>query len=142
MYEFTRRIKFSIAKDDIERQIKELDKTTINLERIRRYGKSLIEVTFPPTSRTVSKITSSFDTVAEHARRLYSAIALGYTGNCHSEHEAQLFLQHRAELLKKPRALKGIPLAFTVAFGPAMPGSCFKAEVKVMEEGVTSCMDG
>ncbi|KAJ5778920.1 hypothetical protein N7457_006640 [Penicillium paradoxum] len=140
-YEFTRRIKFALAREDMERQIAGLDNATTNLQRIRDYQRGQSEISPPSISRAVTKITSYFEGVAEHARRLYSAIAMGYVGHCHSEHEAQLFLQPRTELMDNPRALKKAPLVFTVAFGSAMPGSCHKAEVEIMQDEPTYCED-
>lgn len=140
-YKFVRRIKFSITKDDIELQIKELNKNTFNLERIRRYSNPNAETTFPPSSRTVSKITSFFDVVADHAHRLHAAISIGYKEPCHPDHEAQLFLQHRTDSINGFRAAKKGPLAFTVGFGPARPKLRYKTEIKVLEEDQSYCVN-
>lgn len=141
LYEFARRIKFSLAKEDMEQRINELNNATINLERIRRHINSHNEVALPSTSRTVAKITNSFDKVSQHAHRLHAAISMGYAGNCHPEHEVQLFLHHRSELTKKISPSKRESLAFTLIFGPAQLGSCCATEVQVMEEKTTLCMN-
>lgn len=147
LYEFGRRIKFSIAKDDLDRRIIELNESTRNLERIRRYSNDLqVEytgATISANSKTVSKITSYFDRVAYHARNLYSAISLGYMEQCCSNHEAQLFLQHRASVMEKPHLASKAPLSFSVSFGPATWGHRYKMDIMVLEDKTPSsfCTD-
>lgn len=62
---------------------------------------------------------------------------------CHTEHETRLFLQSRSALMERKRkqvALKKTPVAFTVAFLPSdnqlKPTVSYKADVKVLEEGM------
>lgn len=40
-----------------------------------------------------------------------------------------------------PKATESLPLAFTVGFGPTIEGSCYKTEVKVLEEDLACCVD-
>lgn len=135
-----KKIKFSLHKDDLEKQIKDLNEATEMLRRILETSAAKTEVTLQSTSQTVAKFTSSLGSVRNYAHRLYTAISAGYMANCHVEHETRLFLQPRSALMEKRRRmeLKRAPVAFTVAFLPSQdrlePQSGYKTDVKVMEE--------
>ncbi|KAJ5415227.1 hypothetical protein N7465_003922 [Penicillium sp. CMV-2018d] len=49
-YEFTKKIKFALKKDDLERHIKDLENATNNLSRIRDYSRLRTPVTLQSTS--------------------------------------------------------------------------------------------
>ncbi|CAG8015052.1 unnamed protein product [Penicillium olsonii] len=138
-YEFTKKIKFALKKDDLMRHIKDLNDATNGLSRIREYSRLRCPVTLQSTSSATTRIVSSFDSIRRHACRLYSTISTVYGKSCHPEHEAHLFLQSRADiLLTKYRTPKKTPVTFTVSFGPASHTDvCIPSlatEVKVSEE--------
>jgi hypothetical protein len=139
-YELTKKIRFSLQKDDLEKQIRDLNDTTAMLRRIRETSASKTEVTLQSTSRTITKFTSALSTVQNYAHRLYSAISAGYVMDCHPEHETRLFLQSRSALMdkkKKRASLKKTAVSFTMAFSPndIAPGSrsFYKTDVKVLD---------
>ncbi|KUM57667.1 hypothetical protein ACN42_g9514 [Penicillium freii] len=121
-YEFTKKIKFALKKDDLERHIKDLENATNNLSRIRDYSRLRTPVTLQSTSSPASRIMSSFDAIRSHACRLYATISTAYAETCHPEHEAHLFLQSRAKslLAKGPKPRKS-PVTFTISFGQVGP---------------------
>lgn len=139
-YELTKKIKFSLQKDDLEKRIRDLNDSTVMLRRIRESSTLKTEVTLQSTSRTITKFTSALSTVQNYAHRLYSAISAGYVMDCHPEHETRLFLQSRSALIEnKTRAsLMKTTVSFTMAFSPndIAPGlrSFYKTDVKVLEE--------
>ncbi|KAK2768771.1 hypothetical protein FQN54_000627 [Arachnomyces sp. PD_36] len=144
-YELTKKIKFSLQKDDLEKRIKDLNDTTATLRRIRETSASKTEVTLQSTSRTIAKFTSALSAVRNYAHRLYSAISAGYVVGCHPEHETRLFLQSRSALMEKKKlmGIKKTTVAFTVAFSPKhiVPGPilCYKTDIKVLEEEMQDC---
>ncbi|KAJ5602039.1 hypothetical protein N7510_011573 [Penicillium lagena] len=138
-YEFTRKIKFALDRGELERRIKDLNDATMMLSRIRDYSLSRTRATIPSRSSAVTRTTTSFKSIREHACRLYSAISATYRGSCHPQHGAHLFLQSRADLLDgKHRRLKKTPVAFTISFDPVgradIHCSSSITEVMVLEE--------
>ncbi|PKY00855.1 hypothetical protein P168DRAFT_299736 [Aspergillus campestris IBT 28561] len=143
-HEITKKIKFSLEKQDLENRINDLKDATQTLCRVRDSSVLRTEVTVQSTSRTVAKFTSTMNAVREYAHCLYSAISLGYGVGCHQEHKARLFLESRARLMEKKtqRSLKRSPVDFNVALEPSdNPVLCYKTDIKVMEEEVAySCL--
>ncbi|EAW21203.1 uncharacterized protein NFIA_063640 [Aspergillus fischeri NRRL 181] len=142
-YELTKKIKFSLQRDDLEKRIRDLNDATATLRRIRETCVSKTEVTLQSTSRMIAKFTSALNAVRNYADRLYSAISAGYNVGCHPEHETRLFLQSRSALMEKRHTgAKKTTVAFTVAFSPSniapSPIPCYKTDVKVLEE-MESC---
>ncbi|PYH89887.1 hypothetical protein BO71DRAFT_434388 [Aspergillus ellipticus CBS 707.79] len=138
-YEFTKKIKFSLQKDDLEKQIRNLNDATSTLRRIREMSTERMEVTLQTTSQPIAKFTSAIRSVQQHARRLYSAIAAGYIGGCHPVHETRLFLSSRSALWDRKKHLgTKKAVAFTVAFSPGLvntePLECYKTDVEVLDE--------
>ncbi|CRL21989.1 unnamed protein product [Penicillium camemberti] len=121
-YEFTKKIKFALKRDDLERHIKDLENATNNLSRIRDYSRLRTPVTLQSTSSAASRIMSSFDAIRSHACRLYATISTAYAETCHPEHEAHLFLQSRVKsLLAKGTKPRKSPVTFTISFGQIGP---------------------
>ncbi|PIG89847.1 hypothetical protein AARAC_005881 [Aspergillus arachidicola] len=140
-FEFTKRIKFSVGKEDLQRQIHELDESTKTLSRLRNQSIARRNVTVQPMSRTIAKFTATLSVVQSYAYRLYSAVACGCIARCHPEHEARLFLQTRSSAMNKhhPKSLKKPAISFMMTFCPHPMPSCppllnNKYEVKVLEE--------
>ncbi|GES64972.1 hypothetical protein ATEIFO6365_0009046700 [Aspergillus terreus] len=136
-YELTKKIKFSLQKDDLEKRIRDLNDATATLRRIRETSVTKTEVTLQSTSRMIAKFASALNAVRSYADRLYSAISAGYNVDCHPEHETRLFLQSRSALMEKKTTV-----AFTIAFSPSntgqIPMACYKTDIKVLEE-MDSC---
>jgi hypothetical protein len=138
-YEFTKKIKFSLQKDDLEMKIKQLDEATQTLRRIRETGVSR-EVTLQLSSTNISNLNSSLSAIRNSALRLYSAISSSYIVDCHPEHEAMLFLQSLPRLMEKQKQvmLKRATLKFTIAFPPSDltvgHPACYKTHISVLED--------
>lgn len=147
-YEFAKRIKFSLKKDDLENRIKDLNYATVILRDVRNTCISRTELTLESTSPTITKFTAALNIVRDNAHRLYSAIACAYAG-CHPEHATRLFLQSRSTLMRKSRSLRKDPGAFTMAFphNEAAPSpdpkpdalSCYKIDIKILDEELETC---
>ncbi|KAE8309477.1 hypothetical protein BDV41DRAFT_547692 [Aspergillus transmontanensis] len=140
-FEFTKRIKFSVGKEDLQRQIHDLDESTKTLSRLRDQSIARQNVKVQPISRTIAKFTAALNVVQSYAHRLYSAISCGCIAGCHPEHEARLFLQTRSSAMNKShsKSLKKPAVSFIITFYPRPMASCppflrNKHEVKVLEE--------
>lgn len=138
-YKFTRKLKFTLKKDELENQIYELNKSTKILTRLQGSSAMRQEVTVQSNSRTISKFASTLSAVRDYAYKLYSSIALKYTDNCHVEHEVRLYLSMRSSALEKTKSLKRSPIDFTVAFTPAIVSSerstlLYKTSIAVLED--------
>ncbi|KAL4800385.1 hypothetical protein BDV19DRAFT_384210 [Aspergillus venezuelensis] len=140
-YEITKKIKFSLDKEDLHKRIKELNDVTERLRRVRECSVLRADVTLETTSRAAARYASTLKAVREYAHRLYKAISVGYVNGCHDEHETFLFLRSRSEAMDKrqQKSLKQTPVQFQLAFPPTAPTSkasvsCHITEVKVKHE--------
>ncbi|KAL4925913.1 uncharacterized protein BDV17DRAFT_165990 [Aspergillus undulatus] len=141
-FDFHKKIKFSLQKEDIDAQIASLEASAKILGRINKQSTRREAVTVQSTSRTITKFTSALASVRGSAHRLYSAISQGYLHTCHDQHEVQLFLQTRSALLegKKPRMLRKPPVVFEVALCAGkdtlwnQDAWSYKTEIQVIEE--------
>lgn len=119
-YEFKRRIKFSLRKDELEQRITELIKSTDSLRRLRETSASLYDNSTQSSSRTITKFATFLQRIQRHAESLYGAIAQRLAWECHHEHWANFYLEGRSAIL-----LKGaLPLNFKLA-------------IQALEAGVT-----
>ncbi|GFF62815.1 hypothetical protein IFM62136_05456 [Aspergillus lentulus] len=146
-YEFTKKIKFSLIKDELENQIRDLNDATFTLRKIRELGTKKMDVALQSTSQPATRFTSAVASTQQYAKWLYSAIATGYAVGCHPVHEVRLWLSSRAILWdrKKGFGVRKPAVAFTVAFSPddadeaRMPR--YITEVEVLEEELDACQD-
>ncbi|CEL01824.1 hypothetical protein ASPCAL01402 [Aspergillus calidoustus] len=140
-FEFRKKIKFALQKEDIDAQIKELEATTKILSRINKQSTRKEAVSLQASSRAITKFASTLATIRDSAQRLYSAISRGYLHTCHDQHEVQLYLQTRSTLIQgtKPKTLKKSSLGFEVAFCVAVDAGSnhdawsYKTEIQVTE---------
>ncbi|KAL2861219.1 uncharacterized protein BJX67DRAFT_367074 [Aspergillus lucknowensis] len=141
-FEFRKKIKFALQKEDINAQITELEATTKILSRINKQSTREEAVSVQSSSRTITRLASTLASIRKSAERLYSAISQAYLHTCHDRHEVQLFLQTRSSLIQgvKPRTLKNVRVGFAVAFCAAVDtGSgdepwSYKTEIQVSEK--------
>ncbi|KAJ5367048.1 hypothetical protein N7541_000989 [Penicillium brevicompactum] len=118
-YEITKKVKFALDRDTLQKKINSLDDATKMLSRIRENSSSRTGIVVHSSGSSGRKYVSSFDTIQRHAWRLYSALAVIYTKGCHPMHGANLFLESRADLLdRKHRTMKKKPVTFTLSFDP------------------------
>ena len=119
-YEFRRRIKFILRKDELERQISELIKSTDSLRRLREMSSSLYDNSTQSSSRTTAKFANFLEGIQRHAQSLYGAMAQRLAWGCHHEHEAKFYLEGQSAIFLK----KALPLNFRLA-------------IEALEAGVT-----
>ena len=137
-YEITKKIKFALDRDTLQKKINSLDDATKMLSRIRENSSSRTGVVVHSSGSSGRRYVSSFDTIRKHAWRLYSALAVIYTKGCHPMHGANLFLESRADLLdRKHQTMKKKPVTFTLSFDPVghtdSPSSSLAMEIKAWE---------
>ena len=119
-YEFRKRIRFSIRKDELERRISELIRSTDSLRRLRETSASLYDSSTHSSSRTITKFAVFLQGIQKHAQSLYGAIAQRLAWGCHHEHGAKFYLEGRSAMLLK----RVLPLNFRWA-------------IEALEAGVT-----
>lgn len=74
-YEFRKRTRFSLRKDELERRISELIRSTDSLRRLRETSASLYDSSTHSSSRTITKLAVFLQGIQKHAQSLYGAIA-------------------------------------------------------------------
>ena len=110
-YQFRKRIKFSLKKDDLERRIRALIESTDSLRRLREISASLYDNSSQSSSRTFTKIAISLQGIQRHAESLYGAIAQKLACGCHHEHGTNFYLEGQSPILTK----KSLPIDFKLA---------------------------
>ncbi|KAL4986565.1 hypothetical protein BDW68DRAFT_178687 [Aspergillus falconensis] len=132
-----KKIRFPIKRDELDRQIQDLDNATMMLRRISDNMTALrVQVSLQTRSRQISRLTSALSTVRNYARRLYSAVASAYPSHCHPHHEARLFLRSRSYFLERASEDKlWKDFTFTVLLSPAMSAAgstnSYRTDIKV-----------
>ena len=119
-YEFRRRIKFGLRKDELEQRIIELIRSTDSLRRLRETSASLYDNSTQSSSKTITKFAIFLQRIQRHAQSLYGAIAQRLAWECHHEHWANFYLEGRSAILLK----RAMPLNFKLA-------------IEALEAGVT-----
>ena len=119
-YEFKKRIKFSLRKDELERRISELIRSTDSLRRLRETSASLYDNSTHSSSRTITKFANFLQGIQRHAQSLYGAIAQRLAWGCHHDHGAKFYLDGRSAIFLK----RALPLGFKLA-------------IEALEAGVT-----
>ncbi|KAL3486007.1 hypothetical protein BJX62DRAFT_216125 [Aspergillus germanicus] len=139
-YALPDKIRLSIKREDLDRQIQEMETSILTLQRISDSIASLkAQAIEQPTSTHVGAFVSALNTVRNHAKRLYSAIAVAYPTTCHSQHEARLVLQSRSDLgRKRPGGGTKKDLTFIVSFSPTGslpdPIPSYRGNITVMDD--------
>lgn len=110
-YEFKKRIKFSLNKDELDRQIKELIEATNALTRLREISALLHENGIQSFSRNTAKFAVFLQRIQRHANSLYGAMEQRLASGCHYEHVTKLYLEGWSAVLQK----KPLPIQFKIA---------------------------
>ncbi|CAD6592622.1 MAG: hypothetical protein ASARMPREDX12_006281 [Alectoria sarmentosa] len=110
-YEFKKRIKFSLKKDELQRRIGELINATNTLRRLRETTVSLHDNGIQSSSRTIAKFATFLQLIQRHADSLYGAIAQRLASGCHYEHGTKFYLEGQSAVLQK----KLLPIDFKLA---------------------------
>ncbi|KAL4733248.1 hypothetical protein BDV11DRAFT_214090 [Aspergillus similis] len=122
-FEFRKKIKFSLQKEEIDAQITDLEASAKVLSRINKQSTRREVVAVQSSSRKITKFASTLASVRNSAHRLYTAISRGYIHACHDEHET----------FRKP------PVSFEVAFCKSKDTAwthnawSYKTEIQVIE---------
>lgn len=104
------RFNLTLGRSDVDKSIQELDQSILVLERLSAAVAANRDATEGAISRTAAKFASAVATTRDHAVRLYSAIAHGWTCKFHKSHEVKLVLDRRPPALTRA-ALKVNQLA-------------------------------
>ena len=99
-YEFKKRIKFSLKKDELERRISELIEATNTLRRLREISTQLHDTSIPSSSRSIAKFATFLQRIQSHANSLYGAIAQRLASGCHHEHGTKFYLNGQSAVLQ------------------------------------------
>lgn len=110
-YEFKKRIKFSLGKEELQKRISEFIEATNTLRRLREISASLHDNSVQSSSRTVAKFAVFLQRIQRHANSLYGAIAPRLASGCHYEHGTKLYLEGHSAVLQK----KSLPIHFKLA---------------------------
>ncbi|KAL9073987.1 MAG: hypothetical protein Q9161_002609 [Pseudevernia consocians] len=139
-YEFKKRIKFSLKKDELERRINKLIEATNSLRQLREISALLHDNGIQSSPRTIAKFAMFLQRVQQHANSLYGAIAQRLASGCHCEHGAKFYLEGQsAVLLKKPP-----PINFGLAFEAPKPSTVegdqrHEIRIEVLEDHMAGC---
>ncbi|KAL4938397.1 hypothetical protein BDV06DRAFT_231900 [Aspergillus oleicola] len=134
-----KKIRFSVKRDELDKQIWDLNNATTALRRISDNMTALrVQVAINSSSRQIARFASALGAVRDYAKRLYSAVSAAYPAPCHAHHEARLLLCSRSNLMDKARDLKRWrDFSFTVLLSPAMSTSAltnsYRTDIKVAE---------
>ena len=109
-YEFKKRIKFSLKKDELDRRITEIVESTNSLKRLRETSASLHDNSIS-SSRTIAKFALFLQRIHRYANSLYGAIAQKLASGCHHEHGTRFYLEGQSAILQK----KPLPINFNLA---------------------------
>ena len=113
--DFWKRFKFSMHKDDLETSIKEIDRLSRLLERLREKSQQEHHIMIHSSSASTKFAVSMLRKVQIRALKLYRALAQSWTQSCRDPHDARLYLDYRAdEASKKSFATYKIEFSVTL----------------------------
>ncbi len=101
MADLAPRIKLLLSVTDMKTTIEEIDDSTAALERFTRLVLSNRQTVQNSASRSAVKLAKALRHIRAFASSLYTAILDGFQQqgrNCHTEHEARLYLEDRIDL--------------------------------------------
>lgn len=107
-YEFKKRIKFSLKKDELDRRITEIIESTNSLKRLRETSASLYDSSIQSSSPTIAKFAFFLQRIQRHANSLYIALAQKLASGCHQEHGTRFYLEGQSAILQK----EPLPISF------------------------------
>jgi hypothetical protein len=93
-----KRVNLTLRKDGLEKAIRELDKSTGELERLQKLITSNHTAAAASTSRRSSKSAFILHRVRQLAERLHRAFSQHWLSGCHDVHEVKLLLDDRLDL--------------------------------------------
>ena len=132
-YEFKKRIKFSLKKDELDRRIAEIIEATSSLKRLRKTSASLYDNGMS-SSRTIARFAFFLQRVHQHTNSLYVAIVRKLASGCHHEHGTRFYLEGQSAILQK----KPLPIHFkfgieTVEAHMVERNRCHEVCIEVLE---------
>ena len=107
-----KRISLTLRKDGLQKIIRELDKSTADLERLQRLIASTHTSAATSTSRSSSKSAHRLHRVRQLAERLHQAFSQHWSCGCHDMHEVKLLLDDRLDLILNHRRQRKGTIAF------------------------------
>ncbi|EXJ84054.1 hypothetical protein A1O3_04721 [Capronia epimyces CBS 606.96] len=104
---FLKRLKFSMHKEELESTIRDLDRTSQLLTRLRETSQEANQVILQIPSMKTSKMIALFQQVRKRAYSLYGAMMRSWAKPCHETHIARLYLDNRMDYLGDGMNRKG-----------------------------------
>ncbi|KAL9616862.1 MAG: hypothetical protein Q9160_008318 [Pyrenula sp. 1 TL-2023] len=95
------RAKLVISMEDLKEAIAKLDDARNTLDRFVRVVVSNRQISENTSSRKATKLARALRSVRNLANSLSSAITKGWSGQCHSQHEARLLLEDRMDTAER-----------------------------------------
>ncbi|KAH8812883.1 hypothetical protein F5884DRAFT_317909 [Xylogone sp. PMI_703] len=92
------RVKLVFGMNDLKESVRELDDTSRALDGFTRVLLSNRQVTEDKSSKKAIKLAKALRHVRRFAGSLSQAIFRGWKAECHSQHEARLFLEDRIDI--------------------------------------------
>ena len=133
-YQFKERIKFSLRKDKLERQIRELIEATNTLRRLRKVSTSWYDNSTQSSSRTITMFANFLQRIQQHANSLHGAIAPRLACGCHHEHGTILYLEGQSAVLEKRYLTINFKLAVEALEAGTMEGvRRYETSIEVLE---------
>lgn len=137
-YQYKKRIRFSLKKDELEQQIRKLIETTNTMRKLRDLTATLNDSSSHSLSRTIAKFATFLQGIRGHAKLLYEAIAQRLACGSHHEHGTKFHLGGQAAVLRtnlKPLSFK---LAIEAQEAGTREGSVqYEVGVEVLEVNAT-----
>ena len=139
--EFSKRVKFSLNKEELEELIIKLDQSSKMLTRFRSRAAEIHQGYIQSSSRTIAKLASVLSRVQTHVNCLYSAVSRRWMSGCHPEHNVRLYLDSHSAPLQKKRSSVAFRLALLDMQSNAMHDAWQDAHVEVMEDDLSGACD-
>lgn len=140
--QFRKGIKLILRKEEIDDQVKILDSSANDLNRLHNLSDSLHrQMDASPRSNASRKLANSLDRVRGYADRLYIAISSSWSPSCHLTHEAKLVLEDRIDerssskhSLKKQKQNFRFQVVFTSDPSAGPDTLWHESEIKVVDD--------
>ncbi|KAF2497515.1 hypothetical protein BU16DRAFT_316252 [Lophium mytilinum] len=142
-FQFQKRIKFTMKKQKVKRQLEQLESCIARLDTFTEKAEKLE----PYKSNNKSKFTVPLHRIQQYAKSLYQVLNRSWGCDAHASHAINLLLEQRMVLAKKKmrnltssmdKSSDGVARFVLSISDPSLPSGWRDAEVQVMEESEVS----
>jgi hypothetical protein len=148
-FQITKRVKLTLSKDALEKAVRELDKSTGELERLQRLITSNHTTAVASSSRRSSKSAFILHRVRQLAERLHRAFSQHWSSGCHEVHQVKLLLNDRLDFSPNHKHLRKGTVSFDLWVSSDCDDPCplwhetvVEAPMDDDEEDVVNTMQG